>query len=89
MQNEQESRCEAANWPHRPKRKSNLRSRKQTMVIAPSALGLSDEQFNHLISGWVVPRLVAEFVSEMKKKRAQPAADESVTAQQLADNRAA
>ena len=37
--------------------------RTPTKLIVPEAIGLSDDHFKKLIAGWVVPRMIAEFIS--------------------------
>lgn len=82
VQHRPESECELT------QRKTSTRSRANkravTKLIAPDALGLSDNDFKNLIAGWIVPRLIEEFAaSQMNSRHEKPAAHHENAAQEL------
>jgi hypothetical protein len=70
----------------KPRTKSKSRGPK---LIVPDLMGLSDNDLKRLITGWVVPRLIVEFVAEMNASQANPTANKSVAVEEQAGNKAA
>jgi hypothetical protein len=69
MQNRPLGECEDPENTRESKITSKSRLRQPTELIVADAFGLTDEEFKMLITDWIVPQLIDEFITQ---KRAQP-----------------